>query len=98
MISLLKAWFNLYSNWDDFLSHKTVHFIFGFCVGSFSTLIHHRVVGMIFVLICGILKEIFDHYELLKDPTNTSDQLKFHILDVIVTVLGGVFGLLICLL
>lgn len=100
MLESLKTWYAAYGTLSNFFEHKVTHFIAGFVwTGASIALGHGSVlaisIGLIGTLVLAIGKEIADHIQLIEDPTNPIDGFIYHVYDVIVTVLGGVFGLVV---
>jgi VanZ family protein len=103
ILSHLKAWVTQYDHIDTFYAHKTVHVLAGLILGLLvvKSTMHTLdptigiVVAILSVTACAIAKEIFDHIQ-TKGPYQATTSS--HIIDVIVTVLGGVLGIVVALL
>lgn len=89
----LKTWYSLYHTFENFMVHKVMHFVVGGLLGLTAHV--SLIVAIVLVLFAAIGKEVYDYKELKKDPTNPLNELKYHTLDVIVTCLGGVVGILV---
>lgn len=89
MLQIIKDWYNLYGTLGNFLIHKVTHVIVGALLGLTSHF--SLVIAIILVLVAAIGKEIADHIK----SGETDAPLSAHVLDVIVTCLGGVIGILI---
>ncbi len=93
LIQLLKDHVNLYPSFNEYLKHKLTHVSVGLLIGILAK--YNLIFSLTLLVVVAIGKEILDHYALLEDPTNPIDQLKYHVIDVVITILGGFLGFII---
>ncbi len=99
LVQIVKDWYKLYPTAQVFMYHKLIHIIFGLGVGWSITALGFPILAMLLVVSGAIVKEISDHYRSYDEQSQSyiyDAPLSAHILDVIVTVLGGMLGVLIC--
>lgn len=101
MFQMIKDWYNAYKPATTFFGHKITHVFGCMLVGVVAT----QVNVLLALIICPILaigKEVSDHYRSFdssadkskgEDPYRYAPPLSFHVLDVIITVLGGLVGI-----
>lgn len=84
-MNIVVEWFNQYTL-KDFLIHKLTHVATGFAVALGVSYFSH-IVALLAVLAIAVGKEVADEYQ-------SPAKIEYHILDVLVTMLGGVLGVL----
>lgn len=88
ILDLLRAWHNQYNDTTVFLGHKITHLIVGAAVAAgVVALGFSAATAVLAVLLVGVGKEIVDE-------NNQHSRLDFHVMDVLVTVLGSAVLLL----
>jgi hypothetical protein len=87
MIKYVFDWYKLYDP-IVFVYHKAVHVVAGALIGYLGCLNQTPITGIVLVLICAIGKELADEYQ-------SHAPFYAHTLDVIITVLGGLLGVLV---
>lgn len=92
MFQTIVNWYKLYPTAKEFFGHKLTHLFVGGLVGLIFGSCWYVALGL--VIVGAICKEYIDHTLLVEDPTNPSDTILYHSLDVAVTTLGGVLGVL----
>lgn len=92
MFESVYNWYKIYPSTTVFLQHKLTHVAWGVLWGAVFTYFGYWYIGAGFVLITGIGKEIADEYQ---DGADNAQTTSMHVLDVLVTCLGGVVGIVI---
>jgi glycopeptide antibiotics resistance protein len=92
MLELLKKYVALFNSPMQFIGHKSVHVFSGMAIGLVVNFILDPVLALAIVLIVAIIKELVDDY-MTAGPYQ--EPMYSNILDIIVTGLGGLIGILI---
>lgn len=88
MLNLIVSWYKAYGTPQNFLLHKATHVACGLVLSIVCCLLGYPLTGLSLVLVLAIGKEVVDEYQYHM-------LLSYHVFDVIVTVCGGLLGLLI---
>lgn len=92
-MQVIKNWVNAYGSVGAWFGHKIFHILAGGLVGL--TAYFSLAVAIVLVLTVAIGKEVHDHYVTSDLEGKSYIPMSYHVLDVIVTCLGGVVGILI---
>lgn len=101
MFNLFKAiseWYEAYPSAWVFAYHKFTHIVVGGLIGAVGMFAGYPIIGMLIVLGVAIAKEVSDRqssYDFAANSYQYDAPLASHILDVIVTTLGGLLGVLV---
>lgn len=90
MLTLVKQWVEAYKPLRVFIGHKSIHIGVGMGVMLIVSYIGN-LEGLLACLIIAIGKEVADRYKMKK--ANSVMPLSFSMFDVLVTMVGGVLGL-----
>jgi len=99
MFEIIINWYKLYSSVWVFLFHKIIHIVTGLAIAFIASYgLHMPTLGMVLVLAVAIIKEVYDHitsFDEMSQSYQYDAPLSAHMLDVMVTVFGGIVGLVI---
>lgn len=98
MSNFISDWYNAYPSLWVFTYHKLTHIAVGAAIGAIGYAVDHTYIGLGLVLFVAVGKEIADHRASFDRQSNSYQYdapLSWHALDVIVTFLGGLSGVLI---
>lgn len=97
IIGMIVAWYKLYTPFQ-FIYHKLTHIVVGGMAGYVTVKLGYPFMAIYLVLALAVGKEVVDHFKSY-DPDSDSYKydapLSAHVLDVLVTCLGGVLGVII---
>ena len=100
MINYIIEWYRLYPSMLVFIGHKLTHIVAGFVVVFIADIMNWLIIGMVVCLVLAVFKEWMDHYQSYDSTAPRGEEYRYdaplsaHVLDVIVTMFGGMLALL----